>query len=131
MDDILIPISLGELIDKLTILRIKSEKMTDPGKLENVRFEQRRLQLIADDVLPTDDTLSTLWAELYEVNVDLWTIEEDIRKFEDQKDFGPAFIALARAVYVTNDRRAELKKQINMLLGSALIEEKSYTSCPK
>jgi len=130
MDEILIPISPGELIDKLTILRIKSEKMTDPSKLENVRFEQRRLQLIADDVLPTDETLSTLWAELYEVNVDLWTIEEDIRKFEDKKDFGPAFIALARAVYVTNDRRAELKKKINTLLGSALVEEKSYTSCP-
>jgi len=129
MDEILIPISPGELIDKLTILRIKSEKMTDPSKLENVRFEQRRLQLIADDVLPTDETLSTLWAELYEVNVDLWTIEEDIRKFEDQKDFGAAFIALARAVYVTNDRRAELKKQINTLLGSTLVEEKSYTSC--
>ncbi|SHH09127.1 hypothetical protein SAMN05444003_2049 [Cognatiyoonia sediminum] len=129
MDEILIPISPGELIDKLTILRIKSEKLTDPSKLENVRFEQRRLQLIADDVLPTDETLSTLWAELYEVNVDLWTIEEDIRKFEDQKDFGAAFIALARAVYVTNDRRAELKKQINTLLGSTLVEEKSYTSC--
>ncbi len=130
MDEISIPISPGELIDKLTILRIKSEKMTDPSKLENVRFEQRRLQLIADDVFPTDETLSTLWAELYEVNLDLWTIEEDIRKFEDKKDFGPAFIALARAVYVTNDRRAELKKQINTLLGSTLVEEKSYKSCP-
>lgn len=130
MDEILIPISPGELIDKLTILRIKSEKMTDPSKLENVWFEQRRLQLIADDVLPTDETLSTLWAELYEVNVDLWTIEEDIRKFEDKKDFGPAFIALARAVYLTNDRRAELKKKINTLLGSALVEEKSYTPYP-
>ncbi len=130
MDEISIPISPGELIDKLTILRIKSEKMTDPRKLENVRFEQRRLQLIADDVFPTDETLSTLWAELYEVNLDLWTIEEDIRKFEDKKDFGPAFIALARAVYVTNDRRAELKKQINTLLGSTLVEEKSYKSCP-
>lgn len=130
MDNILIPVSPGELIDRLTILRIKSEKMTDAGKLRNVSREQVALQKIADTTLPTDANLLALWGELYNINLDLWTVEEDIRAFEARQDFGPAFIALARAVYMTNDKRARLKRQINTLLGSEFVEEKSYKAGP-
>lgn len=126
MDDILVPTSPGELIDKLTILRLKSEKITDAAKLANVRHEQRALQATADAALPPSDALTGLWEELYHINADLWVIEDDIRTCEAAKDFGPTFIKLARAVYVTNDRRAEVKKKINLLLGSSLVEEKSY-----
>ncbi|MEJ6396382.1 DUF6165 family protein [Yoonia sp. 208BN28-4] len=128
MNDILTPIAPGELIDKLTILRLKTENISDPAKLANVRHEQDVLQKVADAAIPPSDDLTRLWAELYRINGDLWVIEDDIRKCEGRNDFGPAFIALARAVYVTNDERASVKKQINLLLGSDLIEEKSYYS---
>ena len=126
MKDILVPTCPGELIDKLTILRLKEEKITDPGKLANVRHERAALQAIADRALPTSVELSALWDDLYSINADLWEIEDDIRAFEARSDFGPGFIALARAVYVTNDERAAVKKRINLLLGSAIVEEKSY-----
>lgn len=126
MQDILVPTAPGELIDKLTILRLKSEKITDPAKLTNVRHEQAALQQTADTALPTSADLSTLWEELYQINDALWLIEDDIRECESRADFGPDFIRLARAVYITNDQRAAVKKQINVLLGSAIIEEKSY-----
>lgn len=126
MNEILVPTSPGELIDKLTILRLKSEKIEDPVKLKNVRFEFERLQAIADDALPASPKLAELWTELLEVNADLWAIEDDIREFEARGDFGPGFIALARSVYVINDQRAQVKKKINLLLGSELVEEKSY-----
>ena len=127
MTEILVPTSPGELIDKLTILRLKSEKMTDPDKLAHVRHEQQILQSIADRTLPASDALSRLWERLYEINADLWSIEDDIRDFEAASDFGPGFVALARSVYVTNDQRAAVKKEINLLLGSAIVEEKSYS----
>lgn len=127
MNEILVPVSPGELIDKLTILRLKSEKIDDPVKLQNVQREFEALQIVADDTLPASPKLSELWSALYDINADLWSIEDDIRAFEARQDFGPGFIALARAVYVTNDERAQIKKKINMLLGSELIEEKSYT----
>lgn len=126
MNDILVPTSPGELIDKLTILRLKSERITDAAKLANVAHEKAVLQAIADNALPMTDDLKGLWEELYTINADLWVIEDDIRECEDRKDFGEEFIRLARAVYQTNDRRAAVKKQINLLLGSAMVEEKSY-----
>ncbi len=126
MQDILVPTAPGELIDKLTILRLKVEKITDPAKLANVRHEQAALQHTADTALPPSAALNAMWQDLYQINAALWIIEDDIRVCESRADFGPDFIALARAVYVTNDRRAAVKKQINLHLGSALIEEKSY-----
>lgn len=126
MKDILVPTAPGELIDKLTILRLKTEHISDAAKLANVRHEQQVLTAIADDALPRSDALAKLWDELYRINSDLWVIEDDIRAFEARGDFGAGFIALARAVYVTNDERAAIKKRINLLLGSAIVEEKSY-----
>lgn len=127
MKEILVPTSPGELIDKLTILRLKSEKISNPEKLGNVRHEMVELLKVADGAITKSDDLLALWDRLYEINGDLWVIEDDIRACEASSDFGPAFIALARAVYVTNDERSRVKKQINQLLGSDLIEEKSYT----
>lgn len=128
MKDILVPIAPGELIDKLTILQLKSENITDAEKLANVRHEYEVLKSVADDAIPGSDALTALWEQLYSINADLWVIEDDIRAFEGRGDFGPGFIALARAVYVTNDQRAAVKKEINLLLGSAIVEEKSYYS---
>lgn len=126
MDEILVPTAPGELIDKLTILQIKSERIADPAKLDNVRREQARLEATAADHLPERDDLTALRDELYAINAALWEIEDDIRLCEASGDFGPRFVALARAVYVTNDRRAAVKKRINLALGSDLVEEKSY-----
>ncbi|EAR53137.1 hypothetical protein OG2516_11756 [Oceanicola granulosus HTCC2516] len=126
MDDILVPVSPGELIDKLTILRIKSERITDAAKLANVRHEQAELTRVAEAHLPASASLAALWEELYGINLRLWQIEDDIRDCEAARDFGERFVALARAVYVTNDARSDVKKRINLLLGSALVEEKSY-----
>ena len=126
MDDILVPTAPGELIDKLTILRLKSEKIIDPAKLANVRHEKKVLQTIADIRLPSSDGLAQLWEELYRINGALWVIEDDIRTCEAKKNFDEEFIRLARAVYVTNDKRADVKKRINLLFGSHLVEEKSY-----
>ena len=127
MTEILVPTAPGELIDKLTILRLKSEKITDRSKLAHIRHERDILQSIADRTIPSSEALTRLWDELYDINGDLWAIEDDIRACESASEFGPGFIALARAVYITNDRRAAVKKRINLLLGSTLIEEKSYT----
>jgi len=126
MTEIMVPVSPGELVDKLTILQLKSEKITDPEKLRNVLHELAALQAIADDMLPGNEGIRPLWDALYDTNRLLWQIEDDIRACEARQDFGPDFVALARAVYVTNDKRADLKKQMNLLLGSAIVEEKSY-----
>lgn len=125
-DHILVPTAPGELIDKLTILRLKEERIADAAKVANVRVEKDALMQTANAQIAPSAELDTLWNELYEINSDLWVIEDDIRDLEKTKDFGEDFIRLARAVYITNDRRADVKKQINLLLGSALIEEKSY-----
>lgn len=124
----MIPVSPGELADKISILQIKADKIGEPAKLANVRRELELLEEIAQDALPGTPEISTLRAKLREVNLDLWAIEDDIRAFERRGDFGPGFIALARSVYVTNDQRADLKKRIDILLGSVLTEEKSYPS---
>jgi Family of unknown function (DUF6165) len=124
--DILVPTAPGELVDKLTILRIKSERISDAAKLANVRHEMAVLQSTADAHLPQTAVLGQLWEELYQINLSLWVIEDDIRDCERVDDFGAKFIELARAVYVTNDDRARVKKAINLHLGSAIVEEKSY-----
>lgn len=125
---LLIPVSWGELLDKITILQIKSERMTDPAKLANVRGELELLEGVRDRQGTGPDGLAGLLADLRTVNERLWEIEDAIRDCERRRDFGERFIELARAVYFTNDRRAELKYRINGLMGSQVIEEKSYTS---
>lgn len=125
-DHILVPTAPGELIDKLTILRLKEERIADPAKVVNVVTEKTALMATADAQVAPSVELDALWEELYQINSELWVIEDDIRDCEKANDFGEEFIRLARAVYITNDRRADVKKKINLLLGSALIEEKSY-----
>ena len=117
MDEILTPISPGELLDKLTILTIKLENITDANKRANVHVEHTLLSKVANDGIPKSDQIAKLQANLLSVNKQLWDIEDDIRDCERAGDFGPEFIRLARAVYVTNDKRADLKKQINTALG--------------
>jgi hypothetical protein len=126
MQDILVPTSPGELIDKITILRIKADRITDPAKLLNVHHELTVLSDLADAVVPQSAELSALWDDLQQINAALWDIEDDIRDHDAAGDFGTSFVALARAVYQTNDRRAAVKKRINLHLGSAIVEEKSY-----
>ena len=121
-----IEIAPGELIDKITILEIKSERIPDADKLENVRVELETLAAARDAALPASDELDRLTAELKRVNEALWVIEDDIRDCERTGDFGERFVELARSVYRTNDVRADLKRQINLALGSRLVEEKSY-----
>lgn len=124
---IMIEVGPGELIDKITILRIKSERMTDPAKLHNVRTELAILDAARQAGVPDSAEMRALDAALQAVNAELWVIEDDIRDCERVKDFGPKFIELARSVYIQNDKRAALKKQINLLSGTRIIEEKSYT----
>ena len=126
MKDILIPISPGELLDKMTILRIKSERIQDPSKLLNVRKELEMLDNIWSQSVTEDPIIKQLTEELTSINEALWDIEDDIRDEEREKRFGDRFIELARSVYVTNDKRAEAKKKINLHLGSTIVEEKSY-----
>ena len=128
MSPILVEIAPGDLVDRMTILVIKTERITDAAKLANVRIELETLQRARDAGVPASDELDRLTAELKAVNESLWEIEDDIRDCERAQDFGPRFIELARAVYVTNDQRAALKRQINDLLGSRIVEEKSYAS---
>lgn len=122
-----IEVGPGELIDKITILVIKSERMSDAAKLKNVRRELAALDAAARAHIPASAELTRLEAALKAVNEALWVVEDDIRRCEAGKDFGPKFVELARAVYTQNDKRASLKKDINLLTGSAIIEEKSYT----
>jgi tetratricopeptide (TPR) repeat protein len=122
---LLVEVSAGELLDKITILEIKSERIRDPAKLGNVRAELAALEG-ARRALPGSPEVAALAAELKAVNEALWQIEDDIRGCERAGDFGPRFVALARAVYRSNDRRAALKRRVNELSGSRLVEEKSY-----
>jgi hypothetical protein len=126
MNEIKVPISPGELLDKITILRIKSRRMTDPQKLANVRVELEALEetwkasaYAGIDITKDVDALLT-------VNERLWTIEDDIRDKERDQAFDEEFVRLARAVYIENDERAAIKRRLNVRLGSSLIEEKSY-----
>lgn len=121
----LVPMSWGEILDKITILEIKNERIANPAALENVRRELDLLRQI-EARAPGEGDLAALKVSLRDVNLALWEIEDEIRVKEAQSDFGPAFVELARSVYKTNDRRAAIKRQINRLLGSKLVEEKSY-----
>jgi hypothetical protein len=123
---VLVPVSWGEVIDKITILEIKSERLSDPAKLANVRHELDLLTAVREREFPDHRALAEIAARLKAVNATLWDVEDAIREEERAGRFGARFVELARAVYVTNDRRAALKRDINTLLGSALIEEKSY-----
>ncbi|HEY4369882.1 MAG TPA: DUF6165 family protein [Steroidobacteraceae bacterium] len=126
MHDILVPISPGELIDKITILQIKSERMSDAAKLANVRTELGLLESTWRSSAHGTANIDAEWAELKRINEQLWVIEDDIRDKERARAFDQQFIELARAVYVTNDERAAVKRQINTKLGSRIVEEKSY-----
>ena len=125
---IFVEIAPGELIDKITILEIKLERIREEVKLVNVRIELKALVKARNSSINSDVKLDSLSAELKSVNETLWEIEDNIRDSERKKDFGSKFVELARSVYVTNDKRAILKRQINELLGSSLIEEKSYSN---
>ncbi len=126
MENILVPVSPGEVLDKITILEIKSERMSDAAKLANVRAELQLLRATWEQSVAVDDTIEQLHRQLKEVNEALWVIEDDIRDKERAGEFDQSFIDLARSVYVTNDRRSRIKKQLNLHLGSDIIEEKSY-----
>ena len=123
-----VPVSVGEVLDKITILQIKLAHISDAAKRANIKNElDALLPLVAGDAFTTDQ-MQALMAELKSVNEALWDIEDDIREKEAAKSFDAEFIRLARTVYKTNDKRAEIKKQINLATGSALVEEKSYES---
>lgn len=125
-DVIKVPVSFGEVLDKITILEIKSERIKDEAKLKNVRLELDELSATWDEAVTDQSAIADLRAQLKAVNEELWVIEDDIRDQEAAQDFGDRFIELARAVYVTNDKRAAIKKDVNLALGSRFVEEKSY-----
>jgi hypothetical protein len=118
-----IEVSNGEIIDKLTIIQIKLERIKDKGKLANLQKEYNELFKASSFILETSDTL---YKSLYNVNCELWDIEDHIRDLERKKDFGNDFILVARSVYIKNDIRSELKREINIKTSSGFIEEKSY-----
>ncbi len=125
-----IPVSYGELIDKLTILDIKRTRISDPDKLKNIIKEHDLLSAKYDKIPVKPDTfvkVLDLHQMLREINEKLWEIEDKIRECERMKDYSDTFIQLARSVYLTNDKRSQIKKQINDILGSNIVEEKSYT----
>jgi hypothetical protein len=126
MSELLVPVSYGELLDKIAILQIKSERMADEGKLANVRRELSALERTWMAHPAAGHDISRLRGELKAVNERLWEIEDDIRVKEKAQAFDDEFIRLARSVYFENDTRARLKKEINLALGSTYVEEKSY-----
>jgi hypothetical protein len=126
MKDVLVPISPGELLDKITILRIKAARITDVAKVANVRLELGLLEQTWNNSGCADGNIAADERALHQVNERLWDIEDRIRDKEAVKTFDRDFIELARAVYVTNDERAEIKKRVNLALGSRIVEEKSY-----
>ena len=128
---ILAPVSVGEIFDKLSILQIKEQKISDPTKLDNVKNEIKELKKSIIDFKINEQSysklLNILKAKLFETNSKLWDIEDALRELENKKIFELEFISLARQVYITNDERAEIKKEINKLTGSNIIEEKHYS----
>jgi len=127
--DVLIPVSAGHLIDQITILRIKKMHIADPLKSENVRRELDALSRIRAD-LPglAQPAILQLEEELAAVNQALWDVEDKLRVMDARREFGKRFIAAARAVYLTNDRRSALKRAIDHLVGSSFCEEKSFST---
>jgi hypothetical protein len=126
MNEIKVPISPGELLDKITILRIKSQRMSEPAKLANVRAELRALEDTWGASAYAQVDIAADVDALLRVNERLWVIEDDIRDKERAQAFDAEFIRLARAVYFENDERAVIKRRINTMLGSSIVEEKSY-----
>ena len=124
--EIKVPVSPGELIDKITILEIKAANISDAAKLANVKLELQLLQETWRSSAYASNNIDAEWQQLRDVNKKLWDIEDDIRDKERQRKFDQEFIELARAVYISNDERAAVKKQINTKLGSKIVEEKSY-----
>jgi len=119
-------ISPGELLDKISILEIKKERILNKEKLSNIEVELDLLRDIYHQNIPSSPSLSKLYNEIITVNRQLWDIEDDIRRCERNSDFGDAFIRLARSVYRTNDKRSRIKRAINEFLGAHILEEKSY-----
>ncbi len=122
------PMSVGELLDKITILEIKAIKITDANKLKNINYELELLTKTWAETGLSSGKTDELKEALKQVNLKLWRIEDDIRIYEKNKSFGDEFIQLARSVYYQNDDRAAIKKEINLITGSDLVEEKSYES---
>jgi hypothetical protein len=120
-----IPVSVGELIDKITILLIKSEKIKDTSKLLNVKRELTELKTKLQSILITEQ-IQNIQRDLLSVNQELWEVEDDLRLLEKQNNFGSEFIEKARSVYKLNDKRFSLKKQLNIITSSIIVEEKSY-----
>ena len=118
-----IEVSNGEIIDKLTIIQIKLERIKDSAKLANLQKEFDVLKAASSSIMKIDDAL---YKALYDVNCELWEIEDHIRDLERKKDFGSDFIDTARSVYFRNDKRSDIKREINLKTSSGLIEEKSY-----
>ncbi|SDO33336.1 DUF6165 family protein [Vreelandella arcis] len=132
-DTIEVPLSFGEVLDKITILEIKSERIENEEKISNVRLELDALNSIWEHEIHASSRIGDLRVQMKSVNEELWDIEDDIRAQEAKQDFGPQFVSLSRSVYFTNDRRAAIKKDVNLHLGSRFVEEKSYqdyTSTP-
>tara|TARA_B110000014_G_C19915473_1_gene473688 strand:+ start:197 stop:592 length:396 start_codon:yes stop_codon:yes gene_type:complete len=125
-DEINVPISPGELVDKITILEIKKEFIKDDNKLKNINHEYDLLMQIYSEQISKTKGVTELKNKLKEINLELWKIEDDIRDCEREKSFTDIFIELARSVYFTNDKRSQIKLEINLLMNSNLVEEKSY-----
>jgi len=128
MNKIIVEVSIGELLDKISILEIKQEKIKDPEKLEFISNEHSILKNQLDNNIKTDDKLNELFQSLKEINAKLWIIEDDKRQCEKDKDFGEKFIKLSRDVHFLNDDRAKIKLEINNHTGSVIKEIKEYTS---
>ncbi len=123
---IMVEVGAGELVDKITILEIKRDRLKEAGQLANVKRELGILEAARDQAIAASPELAACTDKLRQVNTELWEIEDDIRDQERAGDFGERFVQLARSVYVTNDRRAALKREINEITGSRIVEEKSY-----
>ena len=121
-----IPVSLGELLDKISILEIKSKKISNDSKLTNIKKELNGLKKVLEDLNFNFSETNNLYEQLYKINLTLWEIEDSIRILEKNEDFGKQFVELARSVYITNDKRFEVKNEINKLFNSEYVEEKSY-----
>jgi|TARA_Y100000994_G_C15406888_1_gene324107 hypothetical protein len=128
MNKIIVEVSIGELLDKISILEIKQEKIKDPEKLRFISNEHSILKKQLDDNVKSDDKIKDLFQSLKDINAKLWVIEDDKRQCEKVKDFGEKFIKLSRDVHFLNDDRAKIKLEINNYTGSEIKEIKEYTS---
>ena len=125
-----VPISIGELVDKISILEIKAQRIGDPEKLANIRRELDLLCAVQRDIGLDNSEMGEFLGELKAINLALWEIEDEIRELDSKREFGPRFVGLAQKVYRFNDRRSQIKRLINQRFGSAIVEEKSYKGAP-